>query len=154
MKRYELEQRYQEYGCKDFKLRNLEDLKNIHGYDVEKLTGYDGLPQEQRELFDKTVIKFFNVWGLDNRVRLKPKSINYVYEVNYSMPIDDEFSNDVGMDIYVIKNDGKTVGKRLHRYKFDKNADFRSCEKYGGKNYLRFELDDEWYHFTPNGEWY
>lgn len=67
MTRYELEQRYMEYGCKDYQLRTLDDLKNIHGFDVAELSGYDGLPQDQRELFDKTIIKFYNGWGLDRR---------------------------------------------------------------------------------------
>lgn len=84
MKRFELEQRYEEYGRKDYQLRTLDDLKSIHGFDVTELPGYDGLPQEQRELFNKTIIKFYNVWGLDNRNHLQPKNVNFVYEVSYA----------------------------------------------------------------------
>lgn len=40
MRRYELEQRYKEYGCDNYKLRTLDDLKNIHGFDVMELSGY------------------------------------------------------------------------------------------------------------------
>lgn len=149
MKRFELEQRYEEYGRKDYQLRTLDDLKSIHGFDVTELPGYDGLPQEQRELFNKTIIKFYNAQGLDNRARLQPKNVNYVYEINYT------YDNEaVGTDVYAVKNDGKTVGKRLHRHKFNKSADFRLCKEYGQKRYLRFELKGVWYHFMPNGEWY
>lgn len=170
MTRYELEQRYKEYGCDNYKLRTLDDLKNIHGFDVTELSGYDGLPQEQRELFDKTVIKFYNGRGLDIRNRLQPKSVNFVHEVSYTIPdnypasVYDSGSNngdgsytDVGMDIFVINNDGKTIGKRLHRYRYDRSISIQKCKKVGRcfeQTYLRFELKDEWYHFTPNGDWY
>lgn len=152
MTRYELEQRYKEFGCNDFKLRTLDELKNIHGFDVMELPGYEGLPQEQRELFNKTIIKFYNVWGLDNRARLQPKNVNFVYEVNYA----DANNMVVGEDIYIVKSDGKTVGKRLHRHKFEKNADFKLCKECLQKNYLRFELKGKggWYHFTSNEDWY
>ena len=84
--RHEFEQRYKEYGCDNYKLRTLDDLKNIHGFDITELSGYDRLSQKQRELFDKTVIKFYNGRGLDLRNRLQPKSVNFVYEVTYTVP--------------------------------------------------------------------
>ncbi len=46
MTRYEIEQRYIENGCEDFKIHNFSDLKNIHDFDVEQLQGYTELPQE------------------------------------------------------------------------------------------------------------
>lgn len=150
MTRYELEQRYKAFGRDDFKLRTLGDLKSIHGFDVAELSGYAELPPKQREIFDRTVIRFYNGLGLDRRNHLQPKCVHYVYEVGY-------LSNDgesVGTDIIVIKNDGKSVGKRLHRYKFEKNVDLRKCRKCLTSTYLRFELKGEWYHFTPNGDWY
>lgn len=152
MNRYELEQRYKEFGCNNFRLRTLDDLKNIHGFDVAELSGYDGLPQEQRELFNKTIIKFYNAQGLDNKSRLQPKAVNFVYEVNYV----DTNNVVVGEDIYVVKNDGKTIGKRLHRHKFEKDVDFNLCKKCLQNTYLRFELKGKggWYHFTPKEDWY
>lgn len=161
MTRFELEQRYKEYGCNNFRLRTLDDLKNIHGFDVTELSGYDGLPQEQRELFDKTIIKFYNTQGLDRRNRLQPKNVNFVYEKDYAMPVDGEYLV-VGTDVFVIEKDG-TLGKRLHRHVYDKNADFQKCMDIGKcrtSSYLRFELKGDqkcgggWYHFTPNGDWY
>ncbi len=152
MTHYEIEQRYIENGCGDFRIHNLSDLKNIHDFDVEQLQGYAELPQEQRELFDRTIISFYNAHGLDIRKQLQPKSVNYVYEINYA----DTNNELVGEDIYVVKSDGKTVGKRLHRHRFDKSADFRPCREIDKKCYLRFELNGKggWYHFTPKGEWY
>lgn len=158
MTRYELEQRYQNHGLTDFKLRTLDDLKNIHSLDVTELSGYDGLPRERRELFDKTIIKFYNTMGLDVRKRLQPKSVNYVREVDYAMPtdVDGEYVV-VGTEIFVLSKDEKTTVKRLHRHKYDQSADFRKCKETGkcrSSEYLRFELKDGWYHFTPNGNWY
>ncbi len=152
MTRYELEQRYRECGCNNFKLRDLSDLKNIHDFDVEQLQGYAELPQEQRELFNRTIIKFYNAQGLDIRSRLQPKSVHYVYEVNYT----DTNNVVVGEDIYIVKSDGTTVGKRLHRHKFEKDINLALCKECLQKCYLRFELKgkDGWYHFTPKGDWY
>lgn len=150
MTHYELEQRYKEYGREDFKLRTLGDLKNIHGFDVAELSGYAELPPKQREIFDRTVIRFYNGQGLDRRNQLLPKCVHYVCEVEYTS---DE-NELVGTDIFIIKSDGKSVGKRLHRYKYDKSTDLRKCRKCLTSTYLRFELKSEWYHFTPNSDWY
>lgn len=127
MTRYELEQRYKEYGCNNFRLRTLDDLKNIHDFDVTELSGYDGLMQEQRELFDRTIIKFYNTQGLDRRNHLQPKNVNFVYEKDYAMPtnVDGEYLV-VGTEVFVIKKDG-TLGKRLHRHIYEQNADFQKC---------------------------
>lgn len=163
MTHYELEQRYKEYGREDFKLRTLGDLKNIHGFDVAELSGYDRLMKEQRELFDKTIIKFYNAQGLDIRNRLQPKCVNFVFEKDYAMPteVDGEY-HIVGTEIFVLEKDGM-LGKRLHKYIYEENADFQKCKEVGKcrtNSYLRFELKGGqkcgggWYHFTPNGDWY
>ncbi len=62
----------------------------------------------------------------------------------------------VGEEIYIVKSDGKTIGKRLHSHKFEKDIDFNLCQKCLQSSYLRFELKGKggWYHFTPNGDWY
>lgn len=60
-------------------------------------------------------------------------------------------------DIFVIKDDGKTIGNRLHRHRYDHEFSLRRCIKTGKiftREYLRFELKSEWYHFTPDGKWY
>ncbi len=145
----EIEQRYIEYGCSDFRLHNLNDLKNIH-FSVKDLQGYCELPQKQRELFDKVIIRFYNAQGLDTRNQLQPKNVHYVNEVEYI----NSNNEIVGEDIYIVESDGETVGKRLHRRKFYKNTDFKKCTASNKGCYLRFELKNEWYHFMPNGTWY
>ncbi len=156
MKRQELERlerKYRKCGLPDYRLRNIGDLKAVHGVDVTELEGYSGLTDENRELFNRTVVRFFNAWGLDNRKELKPKSIHYVTEIEYEKEINEDEAVDVGVEIYVIDSKTSTKKHRLHRYVFEKSIPFSECRKYV-KNYLRFELKGVWFHITENGEWY
>lgn len=153
--RKQLERKYETHGLNDYKLRSLDDLKIIHDVDVSEISGYHELPDKQRELFNKAIINFFNAWGLDNRLALKPKSINYVYEVDYYKKIEDtdDFFTGIGQEIYILDGDGRTVSRRLHKYVYEKGVGFKSCEK-ESKIYLRFELKDVWYHIMSTTEWY
>ncbi len=153
MKRYDLEKLYELNGCADYRLHNLENLRSIHGVNAEQLQGYAELPPEQRELFMQTLIKFYNAQGLDRRGFLQPKRVNYVCEINYAKSTNSGCEI-VGTEVYVIQSDGKTLGERLHRYKYDSKVNFKVCKEASRECYLRFELQDEWYHFKPNGEWY
>ncbi len=149
MTRTQLEQRYEENGCRDYQLKNLEQLKAIHGIDVNEISGYKGLSAENKSLFDETVIRFFNAFGLDNRKELFPKSVNHVREVRYS----NADNYEVGVEIFLINSKGTVTRRRLHRYVFEKDAQFADCEK-TYSDYLRFELRGEWFHFTENHQWY
>ncbi len=149
---------YIETGCTDFRIHNLSDLKKFCGFDVEQIQGYAELPQEQRELFDEVIIRFYNAQGFDIRKNLHPKSVNYVYEIEYS-----DIHNPcklVGKDIRILKSDGKTLveGELLSRCILDKNVDFKFCRRICYDSYLRFEFElngkGGWYHITPEGEWY
>jgi len=153
MTRKELERRYEEYGLTDYQLKSLDDLKAVHSIDVTELKGYNELTDENRELFNSTVIRFFNSWGLDNRKELKPKSIHYVTEIEYEKEISEDEAVSAGIEIYVIDSRNGTKKHRLHRYVFEKSIPFSECSKYV-KNYLRFELKGVWFHITENGEWY
>lgn len=153
MKRQELERKYEERGLTDYQLQTLEDLKEIHGVDVTELNGYNELTDENKELFNSTVIKFFNTWGLDNRKELRPKNVHYVSEVTYEKEISENEIVDAGIEIFVINSKTGAKINRIHRYVFEKDIPFRECRKYI-KHYLRFELQNEWYHITANGEWY
>lgn len=153
LSRLRIERKYEELGLTDYKLRTLEQLKEIHGVDVNQISRYHDLPEEQKALFDKAIINFYNAWGLDSRKALKPQSVNYVYEITYYKQIEDtdDFFTDIGQEIYIF--DGKKVSRRLHKYVFEKGIDFKSCEK-EIEIYLRFELHGEWYHIISATEWY
>ncbi|MDO4945788.1 MAG: hypothetical protein Q4E74_11400, partial [Ruminococcus sp.] len=114
--RVHLERRYEELGLMDYKLRNLKQLREIHDIDVNEIAGYNQLSDKHKKLFNEAIINFFNAWGLDNRKTLVPKSINFVYEVNYRKQLNsDEFFNDIGQEVFVLDEKGGIL-RRLHRY--------------------------------------
>lgn len=138
----------------DYKLRNLKQLREIHDIDVNEIAGYNQLSDKHKKLFNAAIINFFNAWGLDSRKTLVPKSINFVYEVNYRKQLNsDEFFNDIGQEVFVLDEKGGVL-RRLHRYVYEKGISFKTCEKDRSKPYLRFELYGEWYHIMSAIEWY
>ncbi len=153
MTRKELERKYEERRIKDYQLRTLEDLKVIHGIDVPELSGYQELSEQHKELFDRTVIRLFNAWGLDSRKEFRPKCVHYVSEITYEKEISEDEVVDVGTEIFVIDSKTGTKKSRIHRYVFEKDIPFKECNKYA-KCYLRFELKDVWFHITEDGKWY
>ncbi|MDE6833334.1 MAG: hypothetical protein K2J39_03660 [Ruminococcus sp.] len=144
----EITSKYEERGLTDYRLRTLEDLKEIHDVDVTKLSGYSGLSAEKRELFDITVLRFYNAHGLNSRLQLKPKAVNYVLDVTY-------YRNDetVRREIFLVDGNMRVTKKCLHRDVYKKGIAVRNCTAFK-EHYLRFELQDEWYHFTGMCEWY
>lgn len=153
MTRKELERKYEERGCTDYQLHSLADLEAIHGVNLSELPGYLELSDEHRELFDKTIIRFFNVWGLDNRKGLQLRCVHYVREVEYVKDVSEDENMPVGIEIHIIDSENGMQKRRLHRYVLEKGIPFKECKKYT-KKYLRFELKNEWYHITSTGEWY
>lgn len=144
---HEMTKKYEECGLTDYQLRTLNDLKEIHGLDVRELSGYSGLSENNKNLFNVTVLLFYNAHGLNGRLELKPVSVNYVQEERYISEDDD----DVAIEIYLV--DGDIVTKQLYSHIFEKGVSFDKCRKVV-KRYLRFELKDSWYHFTDFGSWY
>lgn len=154
MTRKQLERKYEDCGLNDYRLKSLDNLREIHGFDVRELSGYSGLTDENKMLFDKTVLRFYNSLGMDIKKQLIPKSVNYVQEIAYCKPLcesGNEYYESVGIVINIIDRNGKK--HRFHRYIFDKSVPLSECKKFY-KSYLRFELKGEWYHFTEKGEWY
>ena len=155
MNRVRLERKYEELGLMDYKLRNLKQLQEIHEVDVNQISGYRHLSDKHKKLFSEAIINFYKEWGLDNRKTLVPKSINFVYEVNYSKQLSnsDEFFTDIGQEVFVLDEKGGIL-RRLHRYVYEKGISFKTCEKDRSKPYLRFELLGVWYHIMSAKEWY
>lgn len=150
---------YQMIGLTDYKLKTLEQLKMIHGIDVLTLPGYDTLSESNKALFDKAIIDFYNIHGFESRIQLEPKCVYWVKEVNYDSIIPEEerydpevMYNTVAKEVYAI-DPHLVVLKRLHRYVFEKGNKLKECEKFS-KIYLRFELNNEWFHILPNGQFY
>lgn len=153
MKSIALERKYEERGCTDYQLRNLADLEAIHGVNVLELPGYTDLSDEHKNLFDRSIIRFFNAHGLDNRKGLQPRCVHYVREVEYVKSISEDEDMLVGIEINIIDSETGRKKHRLHRYVFEKGISFKECRK-DVKEYLRFELKDEWFHIKNTGELY
>ena len=147
MTRKQLERKYEERGLNNYRIRTVDDLKAIHNIDIEELKGYENLSDEYRELFEKTVIHFFNAQGLEKRAECIPKAINYVQETEYIS----ESNIIIGKIIKAIYKNNKS--RIIHRYVFEKDISFSKCRKYTSE-YLRFELNNEWFHITKNEQWY
>lgn len=144
----EMTKKYEERGLTDYKLRTLDDLNEIHGVDVQELSGYSGLSDNNRKLFDVTVLRFYNAHGLNSRLELKPKAVNYVRDITYCQ--NDET---VRRDIVLVDGNMRVTKKCLHRYIYKKGVAVKTCKALK-EHYLRFELKDGWYHFTRQCEWY
>ena len=122
MTRKQLERKYEDCGLNDYKLKTLDNLREIHGVDVRELSGYSGLTDDNRKLFDMTVLRFYNAHGLDSRKQLLPKSVNYVEEVTYCKSVNgygDDYGETAGSVINIIDRSGKK--HRFHRYVYNKD---------------------------------
>lgn len=164
MKRSEVEKIYQDNGLNDYKLTCLEDLKNCHGIDAEKVNGYEDLTEQNKVIFRNFIINFFNARGLDARIITVPKAINYVEEIDYVAPhpdaeIDEDYKGfyvSVDTKIIVLKADGSR--KQLHKYSDGEYKNLKPTEQYR-KEYLRFAFlegkSKVWLHVTHQGsQWY
>lgn len=155
LKKYE--KRYSETG--DYQLRSQVDISEIHGFEVSEISGYETLPDEQKELFDKAIINLMNASELESRCGFIPTAINYVQEIEYSIPVDEETYRPVRLEVRVILPDGKIKPQPLHRYRLEKvsKAELAKCEK-DIKSYLRIEYErhgrKEWLHIVNEKEWY
>lgn len=155
LKKYE--KKYSETG--DYQLHSQVDISEIHGFEVSEISGYETLPDKQKELFDKAIINLMNASGIESRCSFIPIAINYVQEIEYSIPVDEETYRPVRLEVRVILPDGKIKPQPLHRYRLEKvsKAELAKCEK-DIKSYLRIEYEKQgrkdWLHIVNEKEWY
>lgn len=154
----ELKRLYIENGLDNFKLRDVDDLLNVHKIDYTLIKGYDKLDDLSRRNFGVGLINIYNGHGVNARRLINPKGIYFVEDVDYYIerPNDEDLALVIGGLVTAIYNDGeKEVIKEWVE-------DDYKIEDHTGKyirNYLRFEYDydgrNEWLHITKNGEdWY
>ena len=158
MERHQIENLYKSIGIKDYQLRNIEDLLNIHSIDFKNVKGYNKIDDLNRAIYEKYIINFFNGLGLDSRATLIPKAIYWVEDTTYLVKdnTEDDYFTVAGVVVKVIDRNGlKTV---LRKWTDKENE---NCEVVEGEttNYLRFEYEhdgrEEWLHVTKEGtEWY
>lgn len=147
----EMTKKYEERGLTDYQLRTVDDLKEIHGVDVQELSRYSGLSENNRKLFDMTVLRFYNAHSLNSRLELRPKAVNYVLEKDYTKVIDDDRYG-IATQIFVLDSNGQLTDICLHN-SVQSEIDIADCEE-NILRYLCFELNNGWFHITEKGEWY
>lgn len=152
-----MEKVYEKNGLKDYKLKNMEDIKKIHGVDCEELKGYPNLTEEHKGLFKKFIVNFFNAQGLESRMSLVPKVINFVEDITYLVKEspEDEYFTEAGHVVRAIMKTGKK--KILHKWIHE---DYKDLEITESKPYLYLRIEykhhgrNEWLHITNVEEWY
>lgn len=70
-----IENLYTDRGVDNYRLRNVEDLKEIYGIDIEKLKGYEKFSEDYKKIIRIGIISYFNNHGLIPREKLKPKKV-------------------------------------------------------------------------------
>lgn len=59
--------KYEEMGLMDYKLKTVDDVKNLHGTDILSMKGLDKLSEDDRELVIILFINYLNGCGCGNR---------------------------------------------------------------------------------------
>lgn len=156
MSRYQLEKRYLDFGLGTFELKTVNDLRNVHGIDYSSVQGYSGLVHLHRVIYKKFLVNFFNRFGLDNRVTLKPLGVYWVESQDKVAVTDDGSLVWAGGTVV-------SVDKFKNRVVLDDwfDAEYEGCEIIIEEPvyYLRFEYmhgdRKEWLHIIKNGaDWY
>lgn len=157
MERYQIENLYRVNGLTDYKLRSSEDLMKVHGINIKAVKGYEGLTDENRALYEKFIINFFNSCGLDSRSTLRPRAIHYVEEIELLTKEDPEDDHYIlaGGVVNIIDKSGQK--RLLHQWE---DEEYEHFEKTINKcpEYLRFEYahgrHKNWQHVTGEDSWY
>jgi len=157
MNRFQLEKIYEVNFLKDYKLKNPVDLIKTHGIDYIEVNGFNRLTNENKLLFGKFIVNFFNCLGLDSRMTLIPKGIYFVEDFDYIVkenPNDEYWQVAGGVVMTIDKNGLKSV----HRSWKDENYAHLEAIKGKAKTYLRFEYEHqeraEWLHVIDSKTWY
>lgn len=72
-----IKDKYLDNGLDTFELEKLNDFLVIHDVDVKQIKGIDKLSQN-RAMFEKFIINFYNAQGLEAREKIKPVSVKLV----------------------------------------------------------------------------
>ena len=157
MNRSQLEKLYEVNGLKDYRLKTPVDLIMTHGIDYIEVDGFNRLSDENKLLFGKFIVNFFNGLGLDSRMTMIPKGIFFAEEIDYLVkedPKDDYFNVAGGLVMAIDKNGLKTV----HRSWKDNDYAHLEVTESKPKTYLRFEYEHqeraEWLHVIDPKTWY
>jgi hypothetical protein len=78
-----IKEQYKSRGLGDYLLKSLEDLKEIHGVDFTTIPGFNTIDDDNKKLYEKFLVRFFNDWQIDIRDKIKPIEIHFVQDIEY-----------------------------------------------------------------------
>lgn len=164
MERFQMENIYKVNGLSDYKIKNIDDLLKCHGIDCDNLNGYKYLKEEDKNVFEKFIVNFYNAHGINRRMTMIPKGIYRVENVEYLVfdKEDKNFIVDSKTEVYELRNNGERILLRTYVSDGFNESDVREVEK---EQYLRYEYDEgyvkdnndrcDWLHVIDEGkQWY
>ena len=157
-----IERHYEERGLYNYKLHSIEDVAAIYEINIDDLQGYNNLSGVDQETFKGFIVNFFNANGMDKRMGLEPKSINFVNKTTYSVsrPADENheapYQEVVCEEYKIILPNGKM--KQFKKHVYYKEIDPKYWMRADNKQFLRFDYKTdkrkEWLHVLSTTEWY
>lgn len=154
---------YEHYGINDYMLRTIEDVKNIHNFDVTETTGYEDLTEEHKRIFEAYVLRHMNSVGMNTKITMWPKSVHFVREYTYCTAPewdDEEKRNirwEIGREYIILKANGRTkkFKKFLDDDKTEADIDKSATTE---KEFLRVDWrmngENIWFHVSEELEYY
>lgn len=144
-------------------LRTIEDVKNIHNFDVTETTGYEDLTEENKRIFEAYVLQHMNSVGMNTKITMWPKSVHFVREYSYcTAPEWDEYEKknvrwEIGREYIILKANGRTkkFKKFLDDDKTEADIDKSATTE---KEFLRVDWrmngENIWFHVSKELEYY
>lgn len=144
-------------------LRTIEDVKNIHNFDVTETTGYEDLTEENKRIFEAYVLQHMNSVGMNTKITMWPKSVHFVREYSYcTAPEWDEYEKknvrwEIGREYIILKANGRT--KKFKKFLDDDRTE-ADIDKSATteKEFLRVDWrmngENIWFHVSEELEYY
>ena len=165
MERFQMENIYKANGLNDYKVNDINDLLKCHGIDCNNLSGYKYLKEEDKNIFEKFIVNFYNANGMNSRMRMIPKGIYRVENVEHLVfdKEDKNFIVDSKTEVYELRNNGERILLKTYISDGFNESDVGVVEK---EQYLRYEYDEgytnqdnndrcDWLHIIDEGkQWY
>ena len=144
-------------------LRTIEDVKNIHNFDVTETTGYEDLTEENKRIFEAYVLQHMNSVGMNTKITMWPKSVHFVREYSYcTAPEWEEYEKknvrwEIGREYIILKANGRT--KKFKKFLDDDRTE-ADIDKSATteKEFLRVDWrmngENIWFHVSKELEYY
>lgn len=159
----DIQKKYENAGCIDYKLRNLTDLKNIIGLDIKEAKYFEELSQEYKDMTVNFLLKYLNGCGLQYREGYRIEKAFLCQKQELLTEKDEDGCRTIVGDIVLNVNDTNNI--KIERLDvpedFEQTKDslmWRIEKCYGENTFLRVDLIDkhnskEWFHvYMKNGE--